>query len=259
MTSYQKIIKNSRIVPTESQYIENKKFNMELYLKLQVESNSSFQDKHRYIKVNDINYTRFSKDIGVTPKTLRNGIDELKISKIVFETSDGTYLKIKNQFEYYMLFDEKFIRKLLDLRVKNLIKVYLIYYSYSKQYGAYKKPKEETLKALGMCGKNSRGKQKLKEINDILESHGLIYIKKIPKDNKTLLEITAPPYQTTIFYNDSNDLNVEDSIQSISNEYIKELEQKIESIHNYVLALEDKVTRLEEKLILTDTCRTTYF
>lgn len=195
-------VKNSRIIPTEGEHMANKKFNIETYLILQTESNSSFEDKHRYIKIEDINYTRFAKETGQSVNTLKRNIDLLKTLGVVKQTKDGLYYKIKNEFEYYVLFDERFIRKLLSHCRKNLVKVYLIYYKYSMNYGSSQITQDDVLKEIGLSSSSKKNKAMLKEINDILVSLGLIDVEKFVRNGKTILKITAPPYTETKFFRD---------------------------------------------------------
>lgn len=208
--SPQNTIKNKRNFPTTKEVLENREFDMKTYVKMQIESNRTDEiDEHRYIKIDSINYLRWSKELGVSPKTLKKNIQLLLKSGIIskFVSSNGeAYYKIQNKFEYYLLFQEGFARKLLTTGSKNLIKVYFLYYKYSDMYGACKLSQKDILKQIGYPYDSSSVKM-LKDINDTLIEMGLINVEKIyeNKDKKTrlFLEIVAHHYLDTKFYQDS--------------------------------------------------------
>ena len=206
----QNTIKNKRNFPTTKEVLENREFDMKTYVKMQVESNRTDEiDEHRYIKIDSINYLRWSKELGVSPKTLKKNIQLLLKSGIIskFVSSNGeAYYKIQNKFEYYLLFQEGFARSLLDSCTKNLIKVYFLYYKYSDLYGVCKLSQKDILKQIGYPYNSSSAKM-LKNINDALVKLGLISVEKVyeNKDKKTklFLEIVAHHYLETEFYKNS--------------------------------------------------------
>ena len=83
--------KNQRIVPTANEILKDKTFSMETFLKFQVESNWNDADIHRYIKLDSINYTQWSRDLGITVKTLKKNIQLLIIMGVLqkFRAEDG--------------------------------------------------------------------------------------------------------------------------------------------------------------------------
>lgn len=203
-------VKNRRNFPTTNEILEDRKFDMKTFIKMQLESNwTEGLDEHRYIKVDSINYLKWSKELGTSPKTLKKNIQLLLTSNILtkFVADDGEiYYKIQNKFEYYLLFQEGFARSLLNIGSKNLIKVYFLYYKYSDMYGVCKLSQKEILKQIGYPYDSSSVKM-LKNINDSLEKLGLISVERIyeNKDKRTrlFLEIVAHHYLETKFYEDS--------------------------------------------------------
>lgn len=181
--------KNSRVIPTSDEVIKRKGFNIELYLKIQIESNRNDIDIHRHIRKDAINYTKWAKDLGFI--------------KEYSSTDDIVYYKIRGKYDKYILFEEKFIRALLDLKVKNLIKIYLIYYKYTKKYGTCYLVQKDILDSIGY-NDNGVNREMLRNINKILVSLELIKTDLITKHEcgktKTILNVTAPMYTSTLFY-----------------------------------------------------------
>lgn len=204
-------LKNSRIVPTSENIVQDRSFSMETWFKFQIESNRTDPDKHRYIKLESINFTQWSRDLGVNVKTLKKNIELLiKIGVLKkYTAEDGLlYYKIQGEFDRYLLFEERFVRKLLNIGSKNLIKVYLIYCKYTiiTKEKCCRLDQGSILQGIGLSA-NSKNKAMLKDINDTLCDLGLIWIKKdtIHENGKTktLLFIKTPDYYCTKFYKDA--------------------------------------------------------
>lgn len=200
--------KNSRIVPTSNTILGEKTFSMETFLKFQVESNWNDIDVHRHIRLDAINYTQWAKDLGTSAITLKKNIQILILSGVLkkYKASDGLfYYKICGRFDKFVLFNEHFIRGLLSIGSKNLIKTYLIYYKYTSAYGSCIMEQSEILKQLGLAN-SGKNKDMLRAINVALEKLGLICIEKNTSRDmgktKTLLKIVAPKYTKTDFYKD---------------------------------------------------------
>ncbi|MDB2099831.1 hypothetical protein [Clostridium paraputrificum] len=198
--------KNSRVIPTSDEVIKRKGFNIELYLKIQIESNRNDIDIHRHIRKDAINYTKWAKDLGVSRDKIRKDMKELIDLGFIKEyssTDDIVYYKIRGKYDKYILFEEKFIRALLDLKVKNLIKIYLIYYKYTKKYGTCYLVQKDILDSIGY-NDNGVNREMLRNINKILVSLELIKTDLITKHEcgktKTILNVTAPMYTSTLFY-----------------------------------------------------------
>ncbi|VYT63147.1 hypothetical protein [Clostridium paraputrificum] len=198
--------KNSRVIPTSDEVIKRKGFNIELYLKIQIESNRNDIDIHRYIRKDAINYTKWAKDLGVSRDKIRKDMKELIDLGFIKEyssTDDIVYYKIRGKYDKYVLFEEKFIKALVDLKVKNLIKIYLIYYKYTQVYGTCYLVQKDILNSIGY-NDNGINREMLRNINKILVSLGLIKTDLVTKheygNTKTILNVTAPMYTSTLFY-----------------------------------------------------------
>lgn len=199
-------LKNRRIIPTNNVVIEDKNFSLETFLKFQVESRKSSGEEHRYIYEHSINYTQWAKDLGISKATLRKYINYLlEVSAIqkCIDSEGENFFKIKNSFQKYVLFEEGFIRKLLDLKCKNLIKVYIIYYKFSRAYEVCELKRESVLDYLGFSNYNNNYEM-IKKINDKLVELGLIEIYKETSHKnrvtRTHVKIIAPEYQRTTFF-----------------------------------------------------------
>lgn len=191
-------VKNSRIVPTEEKYLSDKKFSMEVYLKFQAESNGGGEN-HRYIKKENVNISRFAREVGVSRITFKKQLNYLKEIKLIKETRDNQYYKIKNNFEKYILLDVNFINELLNVGEKNLLKTYVLYYSFSMYCGNYNRQKSDTLRMIGLSPvENNKGM--IKSINDKLKELELIDIHISFHNGKKRLTIVAPVYIGTQFY-----------------------------------------------------------
>lgn len=202
-----KHIKNKRNIPTGEDILKDRSFDMKTFIKLQIESYwNEGVDEHRYIKISDINYTRWSKEIGTNPKTLKKNIQLLVLAGFIskYTGDDGEqYYKIKNHFEGFLLFPECFARKLLTVNSKNLIKAYLIYYKYSNTYGSCQIAQKELLAQMGFPYDSTSCKM-IKDINDTLVDQGLVDVERntIREGNKTktYLKVVAHHYLDTEFY-----------------------------------------------------------
>lgn len=184
---------------------------METWFKFQVESNRTNIDQHRHIKLDNINYTQWARDLGVNVKTLKKNIELLiKIGVLKkYTAEDGlSYYKIKGKFDRYLLFEERFVRKLLNIGSKNLIKTYLVYCKYTEatKSKCCKLDQGAVLEQIGLSS-NSKNKAMLKDINDTLADLGLIWITKETireyGKTKTLMTIRTPEYYDTKFYKDA--------------------------------------------------------
>ena len=206
-----KKINSLRILPISDDILKDRKFNIETFAKFQVESSVNNIDNQRYVRLSAINYTVWSKDIGMSINTFKKNIQMLilrgVLKKVKNEHGQMVY-KICGEYEdVCVLFEERFIRKLLNVGSKNLIKIYLIYYKYNKEYGSCKLSQKTILEQIGFAY-NSKNTAMLKDINDTLFNLGLINIERIYErveglekaSTRLILEITAPIYYETAFY-----------------------------------------------------------
>lgn len=203
----EKMIGNLRLIPTSDEILRNKKFNMNVYILLDSISrwNSSGEGNYRYIYEDDLIISSLSKEVNMSRSTFKKILEEFESSEIIqFANLDGRNIYIlKDWYDKYLLFSGDFLKKLLQFKYKHLIKIYLVYYKYSKHYGKCTLDQKKLLQEIGLQH-NSDNLSKLREINKALINSGLIKIKRTTKRenrvNKTILHITADQYYETIFY-----------------------------------------------------------
>lgn len=202
----EKRLKNSRIIPTTKEILEDKKLSIGIYTKLQIESRHNDVDIHRYIYGDEINVTQWAKELKLSRPTFNKGLKYLIETGIIrrFEIEGRKGYKICNKFEKFLLFDREFLNALLNIGSNNLIKVYFVYYKYSMVYGSCKLTQENILKEIGYSSVSENNKRMVKDINLALEKLGLIEIERICKreqgSTKTLLVVSAPIYYDTSYY-----------------------------------------------------------
>lgn len=198
---------NSRLIPVSDEILRNKKFNMDVYILLDSISRWNFyeDDTYRYIYEDDLIASTLAKKINISRSTFKKILDEFESNKIIeLAKLDGRNIYIlKSWYDKYLLFSGDFLKKLLQLKYKHLIKIYIVYYKYSKHYGKCTLDQKKILQEIGLQH-NSDNLAKLREINNTLINVGLIKIRRTTKRenrvNKTILHITADPYYETMFY-----------------------------------------------------------
>ena len=203
----EKVRENSRLIPVGDGILRNKKFNMDVYILLDSISrwNSYGEDNYRYIYEDDLIVSTLAKKINMSRSTFKKILDEFESNEIIqFANLDERNIYIlKDWYDKYLLFSSDFLKKLLQLNHKHLIKIYIVYYKYSKHYGKCTLDQKKILHEIGLQH-NSDNLAKLREINKVLINVGLIKIirttKRENRVNKTILHITADPYYETRFY-----------------------------------------------------------
>ena len=203
----EKVRENSRLIPVGDGILRNKKFNMDVYILLDSISrwNSHGEDNYRYIYEDDLIVSTLAKKINMSRSTFKKILDEFESNEIIqFANLDERNIYIlKDWYDKYLLFSGDFLKKLLQLNHKHLIKIYIVYYKYSKHYGKCTLDQKKILQEIGLQY-NSDNLAKLREINKALINVGLIKIirttKRENRVNKTILHITADPYYETRFY-----------------------------------------------------------
>lgn len=209
----EKGIENSRLIPVSDEILRNKKFNMDVYILLDSISRWNFyeEDTYRYIYEDDLIVSALAKEINISRSTFKKILEEFQSVKIIeFANLDGRNIYIlKDWYDKYLLFSADFLKKLLELKCKHLIKIYIVYYKYSKHYGKCTLDQKKILQEIGLQH-NSDNLAKLRIINEVLINVGLIKIRRTTKRenrvNKTILHITADPYYETRFY--KNDISL---------------------------------------------------
>lgn len=186
--------------------MSDKSFSIEVFAKIQIESNWNDIDRHRYIKIDSINLTKWSIDLGISRKSIKKHIEHLESIRYLTKctSNDIEYYRIKNSFDRFCLLDMDFIDKMLGLNIKNLMKVYLLYYKYSRVFGACLLEQGRILSEIGLKGSSGKNKEMLRKINSVLEEEGLIRVikkcKRLNNKTVTVLEIIAPVYNQCEFY-----------------------------------------------------------
>lgn len=201
-------IENSRLIPVSDEILRNKKFNMDVYVLLDSISRWYVYEEYtyRYIYEDDLIISNLAKEIDMSRSTFKKILDEFKSNDIIqLLNLDGRNIYIlKSWYDKYLLFSSDFLKKLLQLKCKNLIKVYIVYYKYSRYYGKCTLDQKKILQEIGLQY-NSYNLANLRKINEILIGFGLIRVKRTTKRengvNKTILHITADTYYETVFYN----------------------------------------------------------
>ncbi|SCI83930.1 Uncharacterised protein [uncultured Clostridium sp.] len=204
---------NSRLIPVSDEVLRNKKFNMDVYILLDSISRWNFYEEYtyRYIYEDDLIVSTLAKKINMSRSTFKKILEEFESNKIIESANldERNIYILKDWYDKYLLFSVDFLKKLLQLNHKHLIKIYIVYYKYSKHYGKCTLDQKKILQEIGLQY-NSDNLAKLREINKVLINVGLIKIRRTTKRenrvNKTILHITADPYYETRFYKNNIEL-----------------------------------------------------
>lgn len=209
----EKVRENSRLIPVSDEVLRNKKFNMDVYILLDSISRWNFYEEYtyRYIYEDDLIVSTLAKKINMSRSTFKRILEEFESNKIIESANldERNIYILKDWYDKYLLFSVDFLKKLLQLNHKHLIKIYIVYYKYSKHYWKCTLDQKKILQEIGLQY-NSDNLAKLREINKGLINVGLIKIRRTTKRenrvNKTILHITADPYYTTRFYKNNIEL-----------------------------------------------------
>ncbi|WP_302670055.1 hypothetical protein [uncultured Clostridium sp.] len=209
----EKVRENSRLIPVSDEVLRNKKFNMDVYILLDSISRWNFYEEYtyRYIYEDDLIVSTLAKKINMSRSTFKKILEEFESNKIIESANldERNIYILKDWYDKYLLFSVDFLKKLLQLNHKHLIKIYIVYYKYSKHYGKCTLDQKKILQEIGLQY-NSDNLAKLREINKVLINVGLIKIRRTTKRenrvNKTILHITADPYYETRFYKNNIEL-----------------------------------------------------
>lgn len=169
-------------LPMGEEYLKNRNFHIETLIKFQIESTIVDSEGNMYMKEIEVNYTRWAKYLGITRSTLRKNIKQLQKIKVLerFIGEDNKeYYKISRHYiggEF--LFEEKFLRRLIEMKMKHLLKVYLVYYKHTMNYKGCTLTQGEILDEIGLSGKSNGNKALIKNINDKLVEFNLIKVIK---------------------------------------------------------------------------------
>ena len=208
---YSMRIKNYTLnLPTSEKRMADKKFSMELYALLLAESNHSQGEDKRYLSIDDVNFGMWAKMLHISYVTVRKQFEYLVENQII------EHWKSNSKLEYFLIptkyqdghriLPDFFVKALIDLEHKNLLKVYLLYLNHTNAYGSCSLVQEQILRNIGLSffGNNL---QSLRDINDRLEELGLIEIERrsirYGRKFKTVLNIKATDYKKTDLFLES--------------------------------------------------------
>lgn len=181
------------VLPMGEEYLKNRNFHIEILIKFEIESTIVDSEGNMYIKVVEVNHTRWAEYLGIARSTLRKNIKQLQEIKVLerFIGEDNKeYYKISRHYiggEF--LFEEKFLRRLIEMKMKHLLKVYLVYYKYTMIYRGCTLTQDKILEEIGLCGKSNVNKALLKRINDKLVEFNLIKVTKKLKHKNRMIRL----------------------------------------------------------------------
>lgn len=192
---------------TSNPILKDKKFNMELYALLLAESNFFIGEENRYISVADINFKEWGKSIHLSAATVKKHLDhliEIGVIKRWTSSEDKDYLLIPNKHkDGYRILPDYFVKSLIDLKCKNLLKVYLIYLNFTEAYGYCSLTQYDILNNIGLTY-NSKNATMLRNINELLEKNKLIETNvSCVKDQgswKRILTIKSMNYKDSLLF-----------------------------------------------------------
>lgn len=174
-----------RLIPTSKEILSDKGVDYRVYSSLQAKSKRSIDEKHRYIKVKDLKMKPWAEElsiegISITRQTLRTKLNYLVKAKIVERKKVGEeqYYILPDNFEFYLLIDNRLLRFMTNTMSSNAIKVYFLYRSYTKYYGECKLTQKQILESIGLSTKADNNDVMISDINKLLSKLGLIYIYK---------------------------------------------------------------------------------
>ncbi|MGG5460293.1 hypothetical protein [Clostridium sp. B9] len=243
---------NERLLPTEGLFLEDKRFSYGLWIYLQSISKGNHVDEYRYVSVKEVKLNNLVNYIfNLTKNKERNYYLNKKISKPklkkdleylkeigliidivdgneVMEGCRGKYYRLKNKFKRYILMENNYLKILLRYLSQDSIKVYLLYYSFSNQYGESIcfLNQESILERIGLSVSGQNFK-KLWHINNELEKFSLIvkYQKIYKRDGKEFKRkniIKAKWYwETELYHTMQKELKEKGEITDIESEIIR--------------------------------------
>lgn len=169
------------LLPSDVKEISNKNFSYETYITMY--GNSTFipnkNKEDRIINKDLYSAIKFSEQAGLSYNSFDKKLEYL-IDKEYIISNDNEFI-INNKINTsYVLSDSKTIKKLLDKKIKNIIRVFIIYCKYTNLFGQCTLTQKEVLEQIGLKN-NSKNLAALRNINNALEELGLIEIKRSRK------------------------------------------------------------------------------
>lgn len=161
--------KNQRRIPSDVMFISNKEVLDLLYGLIQLESNRTPGEEHRYIKKSKIKKTKWAKICGVSRPTLDKAMKKLVADGYLVELDDNKdFYCIPNKSEYYVLVPIETLRFLVNSCSPNTIKIFMKMCSLWNSYRtcAY----FTKTKLISDLGLNPKWKGNFMMINDILKN-----------------------------------------------------------------------------------------
>lgn len=173
--------KNQRRIPSDTTFVSNKEVVDLLYGLIQLESNRTPGENHRYIRKNRIKKTKWAKICGVSRPTLDKALKKLITDGYLIECEDEKdFYRIPNKSEYYVLVPIETLSFLVNSCSLNTIKIFMRLNALWNHYRtcAY----FTKTKLISDLGLNPKWKGNFVMINDILknlENNGFVeYVEK---------------------------------------------------------------------------------
>ena len=169
------------LLPSDVMELSNKKFSYEVYSVMHMNStfNAMENKEDRIIKKEKYSPIEYSKEAFVSYNSFNKKLEYLIDNKYI--CSHEKEFVINNHVNTsYVLVNKTDLKKLLELKIKNIIKVYIIYCKYSNLFKYCTLTQKEILEMIGLKN-NSNNLNALRNINKNLENLGLISIKRSRK------------------------------------------------------------------------------
>lgn len=213
MPDENKIIMNERRIPTDNQFLSDKKVNLKVYFKIQQESKRNENETHRYIYEDSLNFSRFATEIGMDRTTFKKGFDHLVaigyLEKINRCNGNVVYL-LNVDSTFYTLVPLRELNILCNTTrehnvTSNVIKIYTIIRSlteFSETHTCFQSRKL-LAERIGLSNKSKNNLDVITECLNKLESMGLIESKMVTEleDGKTKTKrISWCKYRNSHYY-----------------------------------------------------------
>lgn len=164
---------NNRRMPADKCFMEKRDVFDILYGLIQIESNWSKGDNHRYIKKYKIKKTKWAKMCGVSRPTFNKVFN--KLIEYGYLVDCDEYYKVPNIGDYYLLVPLETLKFLVNTSNSNTIKVFIKLSSLYRSYGndAYF-TQNSLLKSIGYNSTSGSNHKLIRDILKNLENNGFV-------------------------------------------------------------------------------------
>ena len=200
------IINTEKIrVSREDKFLKDKRINDISYMVLFMAASFNPNNKeYRTIKIKNVNYSKLAAEAGVARQTYSKHIKKLIEINFIQINQDEYILPIPQEF--YFDIEQTTIRKLTNFAKNNSIKLYVFllgWYNYYKKKGQeYTFSLDGLCEAIGLAPRQSKNREMIKDILEILERLGLIKISAYADAKKNINGIEVSLYRL-IYASDS--------------------------------------------------------